>query len=103
MVKSVHAVQYNPETGGYTLYGRAVANSRGVYTVFRMELDSQMNQQSISVRSFDFHQDYNYSVVVVPGGEAYIYCRTYDESYVQPVLVPFSALPETDEHGLKAH
>jgi len=103
VVKSVHAIQYNSETGGYTLYGRAVANSRGVYTVFRMELDSQMNQQSISARSFDFHQDYNFSVVVVPGGEAYVYCRTYDESYVQPVLVPFDALPETDEHGLRLH
>jgi len=103
IVKSVHAIQYNPETGGYTIYGRAVANSRGVYTVFRMELDSQMNQQSISVRSFDFHRGYNFSVIVVPGGEAYVYCRTYDESYVQPVLVPFSALPETEEHGLRVH
>ncbi len=103
VVKSIHAIQYHPETGGYTVYGRAVANSRKVYTVFRIELDSQMNQQSISVRSFDFHQDYNFSVVVKPNGEAYVYCRTYDESYVQPVLVPFSELPESESHGLKLH
>jgi len=102
-VKSIHAIQYHPETGGYTVYGRAVANSRKVYTVFQMELDSHMNQQSISVRNFDFHQDYNFSVIVVPGGEAFVYCRTYDESYVQPVLVPFSALEETESHGLRLH
>lgn len=103
VVKSIHAIQYHPETGGYTVYGRAVANSRKVYTVFRMELDSQLNQQSISVRNFDFHQDYNFSVIAVPGGEAFVYCRTYDESYVQPVLVPFDALPESDGHGLRLH
>ena len=68
-----------------------------------MELDSQMNQQSISVRNFDFHQDYNFSVIAVPGGEAFVYCRTYDESYVQPVLVPFSVLEETETHGLRLH
>ena len=101
VVKSVHAILYNPETGGYTVYGRAVANSRQVYTVFRMELDSRMNQQSVSVRCIDFHQDYNFSVITAPGGEAYVYCRTYDESYVQPVLIPFDALPETEGHGLK--
>jgi len=103
VVKSVHAILKNPETGGYTLYGRAVANSRSVYTVFRIELDSQMNQQSISVRSFDFHQDYNFSVVVKPNGEAFVYSRTFDESYVQPVLVPFEALTETESHGLRLH
>lgn len=103
VVKSIHAILKNPETGGYTVYGRAVANSRKVYTVFRIELDNQMNQQSISVRSFDFHQDYNYSVVVKQDGEAFVYCRTYDESYVQPVLVPFEALSETESHGLRLH
>lgn len=103
VVKSIRAIRNNPETGGYTVYGSAVANSRGVYTVFRMELDNQMNQQSISVRDFDFHQEYNFSVVTVPEKEAYVYCRAYDESYVQPVLVPFDALPETDEHGLRIH
>ena len=102
-MKSIHAIQYHPETGGYTVYGRAVANSRKIYTVFRIELDSQMDQQSISVRNFDFHQDYNFSVTVVPGGEAFVYCRTNDESYVQPVLVPFSVLEETESHGLQLH
>lgn len=103
VVKSIHAIRNNPETGGYTLYGRAVANSRGVYTVFRIELDNQMNQQSISVKSFEFHQEYNFSVVTASENEAYVYCRTYDESFVQPVLVPFNALPETDGHGLRVH
>ena len=103
VVKSIHTILKNPETGGYTLYGRAVANSRSVYTVFRIELDSQMNQKSISVRSFDFHQDYNFSVVVKPNGEAFVYSRTFDESYVQPVLVPFEVLTETDSHGLRLH
>ena len=103
VVKSVQAILYNDKTGGYTIYGRAVANSRGVYTVFRMELDDQMNQQSISVREFDFHRDYNYSVLAASDNEAYVYCRTYDESYVQPVLVPFVALQETEPHGLRLH
>ena len=103
VVKSIHAIRNNPETGGYTLYGRAVANSRGVYTVFRIELDNQMNQQSISVKSFEFHQEYNFSVVTASENEAYVYSRTYDESFVQPVLVPFIALPETDGHGLRIH
>ena len=101
VVKSVQAILFNAETGGYTVYGRAVANSRGVYTVFRMELDSRMNQQSISVRSVDFYQDYNFSVITTPGGDAYVYCRTYDETYVQPVLIPLDALPETEGHGLR--
>ena len=103
LVKSVHAILKNPETGGYTIYGRAVANSREVYTAFRIEVDSRMNQQSISVRSFVFHQDYNFSVVARPNGEAFVYCRTYDDSCVQPVLVPFEALTETESHGLRLH
>ena len=103
VVKSIHAILYNTETGGYTVYGRAVANSRQVYTVFRMELDSRMNQQSISIRDVDFYQDYNFSVITAPNGDAYVYCRTYDETYVQPVLIPFDALPETDGHGLRLH
>ena len=103
LVKSIHAILYNTETGGYTVYGRAVANSRGVYTVFRMELDSRMNQLSLSVRSVDFYQDYNFSVTAAPGGDAYVYCRTYDETYVQPVLVPFNVLEETEPHGLRLH
>ena len=103
VVKSVHSIQYNPDTGGYTVYGRAVANSRNVYTVFRMELDSRMNQQSNSVRSFNFHRDYNFSVLAAGNQEAYVFCRTYDESYVQPVLVPFSVLDETETYGLKLH
>ncbi len=103
LVKSIHAILYNTETGGYTVYGRAVANSRGVYTVFRMELDSRMNQLSLIVRSVDFYQDYNFSVTAAPGGDAYVYCRTYDETYVQPVLVPFNVLEETEPHGLRLH
>ena len=103
VVKSIHAVLYNAETGGYTVYGRAVANSRQVYTVFRMELDSQMNQQSVSVRNVDFYLDYNFSVITAPDGNAYVYCRTYDETYVQPVLVPFNVLEETESHGIRLH
>ena len=62
-----------------------------------------VDQQSISVRSFDFHQDYNFSVVVKPNGEAFVYSGTFDESYVQPVLVPFEVLTETESHGLRLH
>ncbi len=103
VVKSIHVILQNAETGGYTIYGRAVANSRQVYTVFRMELDSQMNQQSISVRDVDFYPDYNFSVITAPDGDAYVYCRTYDETYVQPVLVPFNVLEETESHGIRLH
>ena len=53
--------------------------------------------------SFDFHQDYIFSVVVKPNGKAFVYSRTFDESYVQPVLVPFEALAETESHGLRLH
>ena len=80
-----------------------MANSRQVYTVFRMELDSQMIQQSISVRDVDFYLDYNFSVITAPNGDAHVYCRTYDETYVQPVLVPFDVLEETESHGLRLH
>ena len=103
VVKSIHVILQNAETGGYTIYGRAVANSRQVYTVFRMELDSQMNQQSISVHDVDFYLDYNFSVITAPDGDAYVYCRTYDETYVQPVLVPFNVLEETESHGIRLH
>ena len=68
-----------------------------------MELDSQMNQQSISVRDVDFYLDYNFSVITAPDGDAYVYCRTYDETYVQPVLVPFNVLEETESHGIRLH
>ena len=33
----------------------------------------------------------------------YVYCRTYDETYVQPVLVPFNVLEETESHGIRLH
>ena len=101
VVMSVQSIRHNPDTGGYTLYGRAVANSRNVYTAFWADLDERMNQQSMSVRIFSFHRDYSYSVLPAGNQEAYVFCRTYDESCVQPVLVPFSVLDETDTHGLR--
>lgn len=100
---SVQSIRHNPDTGGYTLYGRAVANSRNVYTAFRADLDERMNQQSMSVRKFSFHRDYNYSVLSAGNQEAYVFCRTYDESCVQPVLVPFSVLDEAEGHGLRIY
>ena len=103
VVMSVHSIRHNPDTGGYTLYGRAVSNSRNIYTAFHAEMDDRMNEQLLNARKFSFHHDYNFSVMAAGIQEAYIFCRTYDESYVQPVLVPFSVLEETDTHGMRIH
>ena len=88
----------NPENGKLLLYGKATAASRGVFRVFRLELDGQGNTLSLDVRECNYYNSYMYSVYVSPTtGQAQVYLRNGDD---QPALVPFDALPKAENPGL---
>ena len=50
-VVDISGAQSSPD-GSVTLYGSAMANSRGLFTVFRLDLDAQGNVAALDVRDF---------------------------------------------------
>ena len=98
-------IKVSPETGNLMLYGKAVANSRKIFTVFRMELDENMNQASLDVRQVDYYDDYSPAVLMQKDGTLFVHCDGGEEAdllvNVPTVLIPFDALPTTDTYGLQ--
>ena len=80
-----------------TLYGSAMANSRGLFTVFRLNLDAQGNVAALDVRDFTTRATYLYSVKLDPLGNAYAVAQDYKHPIA---VVPFDALPVCDNPGL---
>lgn len=95
----------SPSTGNLMLYGKAVANSRKIYTVFRMELDGNMNQASLDVRRIDYYDDYSPAVEMQKDGTLFVHCTGGEEAdrlmNVPTVLIPFDVLPVAETHGLQ--
>ena len=94
----------SPKTGNLILHGKAVANSRKIYTVFCMELDENMNQKALDVRRIDYYDDYNPSVQMQKDGSLLVNCtgsEVGEATNVPTVLIPFDVLPVAEMHGLQ--
>ena len=96
-------MKVSPTSGNMILYGKAVANSRKIYTVFSMELDANMDQASLDVRQIDYYDDYSPSVQMQKDGTLFVHCNGGEEAdqvSAPTVLIPFDVLPATETHGL---
>ena len=96
-------MKVSPTSGNMMLYGKAVANSRKIYTVFRMELDANMDQASLDVRQIDYYDDYSPSVQMQKDGTLFVHCNGGEEAdqvSAPTVLIPFDVLPATETYGL---
>ena len=89
----------SPATGRLTLFGSAVADSRRIYTVFRMELDDELKQVSLDVRELDYYREYNPVVIMSGGGSLFVHCNGTAPA-VGTALIPFDELPPCDAHGI---
>lgn len=92
-----------PETGEIYLTGRAVANSRNVYKVYRMTLDRNWNMKDLDVREMDYCHDTNLKVLRNLDNEFYVHANGLDEENrggINPVIIPFDALKKTDNPGI---
>lgn len=83
--------------GSVTLYGTAMANSRGLFTLYRLDLDAQGNITALDIRDFTTRVGYLYDVQADAQGHVYaIAC-----DYKKPIaVVPFEDLPVHDDPGL---
>ena len=98
------AVSTNPKTGEIYLTGRAVANSRKVYCVYRMTLDQNWNMTDLDVRKMDYYHDINPRVFMNLDNDFYVHSNGQDENDqggIQPVIVPFDELEKTDNLGIR--
>ncbi len=83
--------------GSVTLYGTAMANSRKLFTLYRLDLDAQGNITAVDIRDFTTRVGYLYNVRADAQGHIYdIAC-----DYKKPIaVVPFEDLPAHDDPGL---
>ena len=94
---------YTEEDGTLTLYGSAVANSRGVYSVFALTLDGNLNVTGIDVRKTDpRYKAYNARTCLAPDGSAWtLVYDPLEPGRIAPQLIPFRLLEEDrDDHDL---
>lgn len=83
--------------GSVTLYGTAMANSRRLFTLYRLDLDAQGNIAAVDIRDFTTRVGYLYNVRV--DAQGHIYAIACD--YKKPIaVVPFEDLPVHDDPGL---
>ena len=96
-------LKLSPVSGLMTVYGKAVAASMGIFTVFRMELDENLRLISLDERELDYYGDYSPSVQMRKDGALFVHCSGTGDSdpSVPAVLIPFDALPVCDGHGIR--
>ena len=83
--------------GSVTLYGTAMANSRKLFTIYRLDLDAQGNIAAVDIRDFTTRVGYLYDVRA--DAQGHIYAIACD--YKKPIaVVPFEDLPAHDDPGL---
>ena len=83
--------------GSVTLYGTAMANSRKLFTVYRLDLDAQGNIAAVDIRDFTTRVGYLYDVRADAQGHIYAIARDYKKPIA---VVPFEDLPAHDDPGL---
>ena len=74
-----------------------MANSRGLFTVFRLNLDAQGNVAALDVRNSTTTPPYPAPVRLDALGNAYAVAQDYKHPIA---VVPFDALPVCDNPGL---
>jgi len=91
---------WDAQSRTFSFLGFAVANSRGLYTVFQLTCDEGLSPIAWDVRSLDTSfGDYSPKLFRAPTGRAFVY--THDVARgTGSALVPFDALPKTDNPGL---
>ena len=94
-----------PETDELMLTGKAVANSRKVYKVYRMVVDAaDWTVKNTDIRAMNYYNDYNLYVARDLDGNCYTFASGIDEldaGNINPVLVPFDVLDKTDNPGIR--
>ena len=83
--------------GSVTLYGTAMANSRKLFTLYRLDLDAQGNIAAVDIRDFTTRVGYLYDVRADAQGHIYAIARDYKKPIA---VVPFEDLPAHDDPGL---
>ena len=96
VVVTMDRMYADPDTGLLTLYGSAMANSRQIYNVFAITLDSDWNTVALDVRKIDAaYKAYDASVSVSPDGSPWVLIyNPRDPEKITPALVPFSQLEQ---------
>lgn len=84
--------------GSTTLYGYAVANSRGLFTIFTMNMDAQGNVLSIDVRDYSARKDISPKILFSYDNTPFVY--SFESEDFPAVLVPFEDLPKTKDPGI---
>ncbi len=98
------AVSTNSETGEIYLTGRAVANSRKVYSVYRMTLDRNWHMTDLDVRRMDYYHDPNLRVLRNTDNDFFVHVNGVnedDQGGINPVIVPFDDLEQADNPGIR--
>ena len=81
------------------LYGTAMANSRKLFTVFKLEIDANGNIVSRDIRDFTTRSTYLYDVTLDLQGNPYAQTLSSDADHLV-AAVPFEDLPVHDDPGL---
>ena len=84
--------------GTVTLYGNAIANSRGLFTVFALNLDAQGNVLGVDVRDYSVRKDNSPEIRLASDGTPFVHSIVIDSR--PAVLVPFDDLPEVNDPGI---
>ena len=78
--------------------GSAFANSRKLFTIFKLHVDAQGNILARDIRDFTTHATYRYDEVLDTFGNLYAVTRDTDAYPI--AVVPFEDLPICDDPGL---
>ena len=85
--------------GMVTLYGRCIAKSRGLYTVFALSLDAFGTPAVLDVRDYSARADTGPSILRAQDGTMLVHSEQYTEEE-RAVLVPFADLPRAKDPGI---
>lgn len=94
------------DDGSTTLYGTAMANSRGIYTAFILEVDAQGDIVSKDVRDFTTTATYLYNMALDTQNHPYVVSLFAGAASPETgggnkcAVVPFENLPTCDDPGL---
>lgn len=86
------------DDGSLTLYGYVVAKSRGLFTVYALNMDAQGNVLSIDVRDYSACKDTAPQLLFSHDGTPFVYSFAVDSR--PAVLVPFDDLPRAKDPGI---
>lgn len=103
-VFGINASIPHPETNSIALVGTVIANSRGLFNAFTMELDLEGNLLALDVRDFSARADYNFRCKVDQNGVPYAVSDSLifpnREDGTKSIAVPFDHLPKAKDPGI---